>query len=139
MFSRSVYAGGSPGLVGLRRIASMIALTLPLATCTPPDVPATQAGVTDVAMQGIAFVPKTVTIRQGDSVRWTNLESAPIVHTTTSGDPDGDAIGTIWASGNLSPGESFTRQFNESGTFEYFCEIHPRVAAMRNATVIVEP
>ena len=28
---------------------------------------------------------------------------------------------------------------DEVGEFEYFCEIHPRVAAMRNATIIVEP
>lgn len=107
--------------------------------CNPPVALEPEEGVTDVTMQGIAFVPKEVTIQAGESVRWTNLESLPIVHTTTSGDPTDGNAGELWDSGNLSPGESFVRQFDEPGEFEYFCIPHQDDPAMRNARVIVEP
>lgn len=93
--------------------------------------------VKDVAMQGIAFVPKEVTIRVGERVRWTNLD--PEIHTTTSGDPADGNAGTIWDSGNLSPGASFVWQFDEAGEFEYFCIPHANEEAMRHAKVIVQP
>lgn len=49
-----------------------------------PLAPELDGGVIEVAMQGIAFVSKEVTIKVGQRVRWTNLETLPIVHTTTS-------------------------------------------------------
>lgn len=107
-------------------------------SCAMPEAPAPEAGVTDVSMEGIAFVPKSVTIRVGERVRWTNLEAVAIGHTTTSGDPGDADAGDLWDSGLLSPGESFTHQFNEAGTFAYFCVPHQNSSAMRDAVVIVE-
>jgi plastocyanin len=107
--------------------------------CAPPAAPEPQEGVTDVAMQNIAFVPKQVTIKVGERVRWTNRESLPIIHTTTSGDPGDANAGDLWNSDDLSPGESFDRQFDEVGEFEYYCIPHQNTAAMRHAMVIVEP
>ena len=138
------------GLYGHRFVArrlldpSLWAGTLVLAAtlvtgCTPSSAPPAEEGVTDVSMQGIAFVPKEVTIKQGEKVRWTNRESLPLVHTTTSGDPSDTNAGDLWNSGNLSPGESFVRQFDDVGEFEYHCIPHQNTAAMRHAMVIVEP
>ena len=93
--------------------------------------------VTEVAMQNLAFVPKEVTILQGESVRWTNREPIAVPHTTTSGDPDDGNQGLLWDSGNLLPGQSFTHTFNDVGEFEYFCIPHQNMAAMRHAKVIV--
>lgn len=107
--------------------------------CAPMTAPPPEEGVTDVAMQGTAFVPKEVTIKQGERVRWTNLESFPMNHTTTSGDPSDENPGELWNSGLLAPGESFTRQFDDLGEFEYHCIPHADRPAMRNAKVIVEP
>lgn len=125
----------------LRSFGSLLLVALAsLSTgCAPPIAPEPQEGVTDVAMRNIAFVPKQVTIKVGERVRWTNLETLPIVHTTTSGDPADGNSGDLWNSGNLSPGQSFTFQFQEAGEFEYFCVPHQTRAAMRNAKVIVEP
>jgi plastocyanin len=36
----------------------------------------------------------------------------------------------------LLDGESFSRTFNEAGTFQYFCTIHP---TQMIATVVVNP
>ncbi len=113
------------GLIG------MTACLVPGCAQAPPP----QAGVTDVQMQNIAFVPGDVTIKQGESVRWTNLDILP--HTSTSGNPGGSDAGAIWDSGFLNSGQSFTRQFNEVGEFVYFCRVHPIM--MRDAKVIVIP
>lgn len=96
-------------------------------------------GTTDVVIDNMAFEPKNVTISRGESVRWINAESGiiPIPHSSTSGDPSDDDPGAIWDSGTIQPGESFTRQFDEVGVFEYYCTFHPQVSAMRNATVTV--
>ena len=116
---------------------SVVALTV-LRACTPVTTPPPEEGVTPVAIQNLAFMPKEVTIKVGERVRWTNLESGPIRHTSTSGSPG--AIDGLWNSGILNSGESFTTEpFVEVGEFVYFCEIHQTTAAMRNAKVIVEP
>ena len=116
---------------------SVVALTV-LRACTPVTAPPPEEGVTDVAIQNFAFVPKEVTIKVGERVRWTNLESGPARHTSTSGLP-GEADG-LWNSDFLSPGQSFTSEpFEEAGEFVYFCEIHRTMASMINAKVIVEP
>ncbi len=115
--------------------------TLPLYGGGVTDVtpPPPEEGVTDVAIQNLAFAPKEVTIKVGERVRWTNLETLLVLHTTTSGDPADGNAGDVWDSGDLPPGESFIFQFEEAGEFEYFCIHHQTTAAMRNAKVIVEP
>ena len=90
-----------------------------LTGCNLTPTPEPEEGVTDVAIQGNAFVPKEVTIKVGESVRWTNRETF-IPHTATSGDPGDDNAGDLWDSGDLLPGESFVQQFDETGEFVYF-------------------
>lgn len=100
--------------------------------------PPAEEGVTDVTIENFSFSPKTVTIKQGESVRWTNAEGVGIPHTSTSGNPEDDDAGALWNSGTLLSGQSFTHQFDEVGEFEYFCEPHQTQASMRDALVIVE-
>lgn len=119
-------------------LAVITAFFLVQAGCTPVPAPDPQEGVVDVAIQDLAFEPKQVTLKRGESVRWTNRETSPIPHTTTSGNPGDDDAGALWDSETLQPGQSFTQRFDEAGTFVYFCEVHPTVPAMRDAQVIVE-
>ena len=116
---------------------AVVAVTV-LRACTPVTTPPPEEGVTSVAIQNFAFTPKEVTIKVGERVRWTNLESGPISHTSTSGSPG--TIDGLWNSGFLASGESFTSEpFELAGEFVYFCEIHRTMASMINAKVIVEP
>lgn len=124
--------------LGWARLPLLVAV-LCAAGCPAPPAPQPEEGVTDVRMLGIAFLPREVTIKVGDTVRWSNLEIAAIVHTSTSGDPDDGNAGDLWDSGNMSPGDIFTHQFDEAGEFEYYCIPHVNVDAMRRARVIVEP
>ncbi|MBI2529786.1 MAG: cupredoxin family copper-binding protein [Candidatus Diapherotrites archaeon] len=78
-----------------------------------------------VSMQNFAFGPAEITIKKGDTVKWTNLDS--VAHTVTSDDGAFD-------SGLLSQNASWSKTFNEAGTFEYHCTPHPYM----KAKIIVE-
>lgn len=71
------------------------------------------------------FVLQELTIEVGTRVRWTNRDVSP--HTSTSGQPAG--ITGIWDSGTLATDRSFSLTFNQTGTFPYFCTIHPFMQA----------
>jgi plastocyanin len=90
-----------------------------------PLVAASAAATThDVAISNFAFVPGSVTVAAGDSVRWTNQDTAQ--HTVTADNGSFD-------SGPLSKGQTFTRPFSTSGTFAYHCNFHPD---MRGTVVV---
>jgi plastocyanin len=80
----------------------------------------------NVTIEGFAFNPQTIEISSGDTVTWTNNDSAQ--HTVTQ-----DPAGSGFASGNLSQGATFENTFDTPGTFAYFCEIHPNMTG----TVVV--
>ena len=69
------------------------------------------------------FTPNSLQIEQGDFVRWEHVGST-INHTTTNGTGSGDAnAGVLWDE-PLTPGGSFTYQFNDAGTYPFFCRPH---------------
>jgi plastocyanin len=68
------------------------------------------------------YLPYSITTSEHSSVTWTNDDSA--VHTATSGIPS-DGPNGIFDSGAISPGSTFTNQFDEEGTFDYYCIAHP--------------
>lgn len=76
-----------------------------------------RAATHQVPISGFAFVPATLTVAVGDTVTWTNQDTAPHTVTATSG-------GTF-DSGNLANGGTFSQTFASAGTFAYRCEIHP--------------
>ncbi|MBI4579209.1 MAG: hypothetical protein HY718_05870 [Planctomycetes bacterium] len=88
-----------------------------------------------VRMQNNAFVPSSVTIKTGQAVRWINDDV--VLHTATSGSPGDPDMGSVFDSGNMGPGGTFTHTFNQAGIFTYHCEQHP--VEMRDATVTVNP
>jgi plastocyanin len=71
-----------------------------------------------VAIQDFAFGPADLTVAVGDTVTWTNNDSAPHTVTSSSGP-------TSFDSGNLATGGTFSFTFDTAGTYAYFCEIHP--------------
>jgi len=78
-----------------------------------------------VNIEGFAFSPATVNIKVGQSVMWTNKDSAP--HTATD-------LNSVFDSGTLATNQSFSFTFHTPGTYTYHCLIH---AMMANATVVV--
>ena len=73
------------------------------------------AADTSVSMSGSAFGPASISIAVGDTVTWTNDDTA--VHDVTE-------AGGAWTSGVMSPGETFSQTFTDPGTYTYRCLLH---------------
>ena len=72
---------------------------------------------------GKFFVPDTLTVSKGTTVSWTNGDST--LHTVTSGSAEAGNSGTEFDSSYLAAGKTFQHQFSSSGTFDYYCTLHP--------------
>jgi inhibitor of cysteine peptidase len=84
-----------------------------IVTCPP-------SGTTDVTIQNFSFTPQNVTISANGIVKWTNIGSTHTVTSGTSSIPDG-----TFSLGNLGTGATVCVQFPATGTYNYFCNIHP--------------
>jgi plastocyanin len=97
--------------------------------------PAHAASVTDVGAYGnaiydtkdLSFRPRSVTVRVGDTVRWTNQDRL-VPHTVTENHGLFDLAGSYGSTPvnppGFAPGTSVQRVF-EAGTFHYYCRVHP--------------
>ena len=68
------------------------------------------------------FIPESITINAGDTVSWDNTDTA--AHTVTSGTAADGPDGTFDSS-LLMGGATFEVTFDESGSYDYFCMVHP--------------
>lgn len=78
-----------------------------------------------VVIRQVAFQPREVRIRVGQTVEWVNQD--PTVHTVTADDGS-------WGSELLGEGKRYTHRFDKPGRYSYHCLPHP----MMTATVVVE-
>ncbi|MDT0322656.1 cupredoxin domain-containing protein [Streptomyces millisiae] len=98
------------------------ALALPLAP-TPA-----RAATHEVVIAGYAYGPATLTVSVGDTVTWTNQDTAPHDVLTTAGPVTVD-------SPMLEQGDQWSYTFTTPGTYDYYCTVHPDMTAR----VVVEP
>jgi len=68
------------------------------------------------------FLPPVVTINVGDTVAWANEDTA--AHTVTGGSP-ADGPSGVFDSSLILGGALYSHTFEEAGSFEYFCMVHP--------------
>jgi len=68
------------------------------------------------------YLPYEVTISSGSSVSWINDDSA--AHTVTSGTVTAGVTG-VFDSSLFMSGATFEHTFDDAGTFDYFCMVHP--------------
>jgi uncharacterized protein (TIGR03118 family) len=82
------------------------------------------AATVNVNIIDFGFQPANVTIKVGDTVKWTNTGS--FAHTSTSGTTTGGAPHPdgLWDSGSLFTGGTFSHPFTKAGTFPYYCTPH---------------
>ena len=78
------------------------------------------------------FIPNPVTIDIGDTVTWENVDNA--AHTVTSGSPADGPDGVFDSSLIMAGGATFSHTFDDAGTYDYFCMVHPWM----QGSVIVE-
>jgi len=94
-------------------------------TVTTIPVPQTTSSVSDntIRIKNFAFDPASITVKVGSTVRWENKDSVP--HRILFAD---GADSTV-----LAAMQSYSRKFDQAGTYDYACTIHPTM----QGTVIV--
>ena len=75
--------------------------------------------IAKVSMRNMQFSPKTLRVKKGTVVEWTNDDIVP--HTVTSASFD---------SGSLGPGKSWRHMFTEAGQARYVCTFHPTMTGV---------
>lgn len=100
----------------------------PSATSTPATSPPTTPAPSSqfaLTIEDFAFTPRVLTIPVGSTVTATNRDGA--THDWTSRN-------SVWRSGDLQQGESYSFTFPTSGTFDYLCERHPQMTGSITVT-----
>ena len=87
---------------------------------TPSPTPAA------VAMRNIKFVPARISVKVGQTVRWTNHDK--VAHTVAS-------ARLKLASEGIEAGQSYEYRATRPGTFPYYCTIH----AGQTGVLVVTP
>jgi amicyanin len=80
-----------------------------------------QGPTNSVNIKDFKFNPDTLTVSKGTKVTWTNNDN--VQHTVTFNS------GPYQSSGNLNQGDTFSVTFDQTGTFDYYCTIHPYMTA----------
>jgi plastocyanin len=100
--------------------ASSMASPSPSAIATreasPQASPGAEACTIDI--RNLAYHPGQTEIAMGTTVTWTNSDTVPHTATATDGTFD---------SGILDPGKSYSHTFDDAGTFDYTCLVHPQM------------
>ena len=95
--------------------------------------PSEAAGAEEtVRLAQFAFDPEELTIAVGTTVNFVNADSA--AHTVTEG-TDGTAVADPIIDEELEQGGSASYTFDEAGTYDITCKIHPSM----QLTITVEP
>jgi plastocyanin len=76
----------------------------------------TAATVHTVTIDGFAFKPSSVVVKEGDTVVWRNDD--PVPHTATAKEAGLD-------SGDIAAGASYRFVARKKGRFAYLCTLHP--------------
>ena len=71
---------------------------------------------TKISIVNFQFTPAEVTIATGEAVTWVNDDGAPHGLEYHDGSTGKDL---------LLPGASYNRQFDQPGTYDYNCSVHP--------------
>jgi plastocyanin len=71
-----------------------------------------------IEIDNFKFGVVSIDVAVGTTVTWTNRDDVP--HTVVS-------VKKVFKSPPLDTDEKFSYTFNEAGTFEYYCSLHPRM------------
>jgi plastocyanin len=83
-----------------------------------------------VAIATFRFAPETITVPSGTTVTWINEDATR--HTVTAGTED--QTGDLFDEEVDEVGDEVTVKFDEPGTYEYFCVLHPFMTGLVEVT-----
>lgn len=109
----------------LMLLATLSGASAELACAT--DVAQPAAHVVIVKIGNFTYEPATLKVSVGTQIKWVNQDDVP--HTVTGSD-----AGSPLHSAALDTDDSYTVRADSTGTYKYFCAIHPHMVG----TLIVE-
>ena len=107
------------------RFALAVAALVWLGMGTSASATPNGARTVDVTIQNFIYSPNPITVDPGDTIRWTNLDTA--AHSAVSVNPG-------FVSAVIGQNQSTSVTFNDPGTFDYVCAVH---GASMKGTVVV--
>lgn len=113
--------------------AALALATMPACSSGDEETASDDDGIVDVQVANDAFTPAKVTIKVGQTVRWT---WAGGTHNVVSG-PDCDTEDGNFKSGAPVGGGTFDKKFEKAGTFPYYCQSHCQMGM--KGEIVVEP
>jgi plastocyanin len=108
-----------------RTTAISVAAFAAVVFVTPGFITPAKADTKVVVIEGMKFVPATLTVHRGDTVVWRNKDFFPHNATASQGG---------FRSGDLAPDASWQYKADHAGRFAYICTLHPSM----KATLIVQ-
>ena len=118
----------SPSGTVMPKIAGLL---LMLGVVLLPTAPA-EAASHAVMIHNYAYSPASLSIAQGDTVTWTNMDTAEHDVVVTSGP-------VSFRSPMLSKGESWSYTFTTAGSYGYTCSVHPDMRGAVSAKAAAPP
>ena len=120
-------APGQAANVDLAALAQQGPLAVPLYQGLAQEqaggaAPAAAPAGKSVEAMGYKFSPADLTINVGDTVTWTNHDTAPHNIVVTDGPEK-------FTSPTLQTGQTFSHTFTKAGKYSYYCSIHPDMKA----------
>jgi plastocyanin len=106
-------------------LLSVLVIGMIFFACSKSNTSVNTNNPNTVSIKNMAFSPGQLSVTTGTTVTWVNNDG--ITHTVTADDGS-------FNSGNITPGNSFTRTFSGIGTISYHCSIHP----MMTGSVVVK-
>jgi len=97
------------------RMAVLALVLVSFSFASSAELPAENKPV-KISIINFQFTPAEVTIAPGESVTWVNDDGAPHGLEYNDGSSGKDL---------LLPGESYNRRFDQPGTYDYNCSVHP--------------
>jgi len=129
-----------PAYISLLLILALSGAVVFISSCNNDILPETRTGEDEktyittaptspgekyfIRIENNTFEPESITINLNDTVTWINEDSTnhsivSMYHFQDEDDVSHIFLGEIWVSGDIPPGQSFTRLFKETGVFEY--------------------
>ena len=106
----------APHITGLRMSAVNTALVPRHSLTEARKTRVVAAASSGVTIKNFKFAPASITVHVGDTISWTNQDSA--AHTATASNGSFDT-------GTINKGGSGSATFSKAGTIAYICSIHP--------------
>lgn len=115
-------ASGTTPVSAANAVPAADACGVPVITSSPS--PEAAANEYAVSIYDFGFDPPLLTIPAGSTVTWTN--TGAVQHTTVSFDKGKKT----WDSDIMDPGATFSFTFDNAGTYNYLCGLHPDMKAV---------